>query len=402
LESLKQSADGITYRDLIKRTKDRVQSYFPDQSPRWEATDIDIDQPFLGGETVKRSPYFTVSYHPEFGWIIDGGAIHGISVQDSQPPQLTLFPFDCPPEQLMSQTNSIGMAEVRTVLPHVSQVHLQGIETLTPDLTFKAIARFAPAAIAVCFKGEPAGLDQIRQAIQDPELDKHAFVEEQYAPEFHVEAHRNQYSILRVKDQRLVSPPIQDYTPESAIQVMQQLEQISRWTAIARRANPDSRIPPDAIRLELHQENGILSSAQIHLQYQQMQNGKWKQPAFQIKLTNTSEETLYCALLNLSDCYAVTARFFEEAGGVWLRPGEEAWAKGRKWFYSKVDKDLLKQGISQSTDILKLIVSTAWFDVTLLEQDQLGTPFLPIRSRCLPEEDWATQQVTVITTHPIT
>ncbi len=404
LESLRQSANSITYRDLMKRTKDRVQSYFSDQSPRWEATDIDIDQPFLGGETIKRSPYFTVSYHPEFGWIIDGGAIHGISAQNSQPLQLTLFPFECSPEQLRGQTNSLGTAKVRTVLPHISQVHIQGIKSLTPDLMLKAIADSAPATISVCFEGEPAGLDQIRQAIQNPKLNKRAFVEDQFSPEFYIEAQQNQYTILRVKDQRLVNLPILGYTPESATQVMQQLEHISRWCAIARLANPSSRFASDAVRLELYQEDYALSNAEIHLNYQQNAAGKWKQPAFQVKLTNTSEETLYCALLNLSDRYAIKAGFFEEAGGVWLRPGEEAWAMGRRWFYASVAQDLLQQGITQSRDILKLIVSTAGFDVTLLEQDQLSVS--SVRSShpfSVPEmdEDWATQQITVITTRPL-
>jgi len=114
-----------------------------------------------------------------------------------------------------------------------------------------------------------------------------------------------------------------------------------------------------------------------------------------------------------------------ETGGVWLKPGEEAWALGGENIYPTVSEKLWKQGITQSQDILKLIVSTAEFDATLLRQNELDLPFFPEREagrgrgtlnrlmkrvrsrdvRFVPEEeelydDWITTQINITTVRP--
>jgi hypothetical protein len=126
----------------------------------------------------------------------------------------------------------------------------------------------------------------------------------------------------------------------------------------------------------------------------------------------------------LTDSYTVSLELLE-TGGVWLKPGEEAWALGGEDIYSSVREKRWKQGITESQDILKLIVSTAEFDATLLRQNELDLPFFPEREpgrgrgslnrlmkrvqsrdlRAAPEEnelydDWITSQIKITTVRP--
>ncbi|NJL21752.1 MAG: hypothetical protein HC895_14575 [Leptolyngbyaceae cyanobacterium SM1_3_5] len=163
-------------------------------------------------------------------------------------------------------------------------------------------------------------------------------------------------------------------TVATALRAIQRLEHIARWSAIVELSSPaTSRIQADAVQMSILQDGQELKAGEIRLEYQQQQ-GKWKSPAFTVRLKNTSPEPLYCALLDLTDRYAVSAGLLD-GGGIWLSPGDEAWALGGKPIYSTVPKELWEQGITEVKDLLKLIVSTAEFDATLLEQGDLDYPF---------------------------
>ena len=70
-------------------------------------------------------------------------------------------------------------------------------------------------------------------------------------------------------------------------------------------------------------------------------------------------------------------------GGVWLEPGQEAWAtvlvrgRLRKTIDLYIPDNLWRQGVSELRDILKLIVSTDEVDATLLQQGELPVTFAP-------------------------
>ena len=387
MDTLKKANGSLTYRDLFKRANAIVRSKVTAQSPQLEATHLeDLDQPFLGGAIAQRTPYFTVSHHNEYGWVIDGGAVHGIAQpSDSGTTLLALFPYDSTPEQLRQLPQAVGEAEVTKVLPQLSQLKItRGNENLTSDTTatFKAVVTSLPLPpLGVRLEGDEEGLNLVRQALaiagleQKPSLYVRE-VEKTENVEFRLLARDGEYLITRPADDRPLIAQIRSYTEQRAMEVVQRLEHIARWTAIAELASPaSSRIQPGAVQIQIYQDgaeiekDSEIKDAQIRLEYQ-YENGKWKEPTFRVKLKNTSDEPLYCALLDLTERFSVTAGLFE-AGGVWLQPGEEAWALAGKSLYGTVPKELWQQGVTEFKDILKLIVSTAEFDATLLEQDKL-------------------------------
>ena len=430
LDALNKANGSLTYRDLFKRTNALVRSKATAQSPQLEATvSSDLDQPFLGGAIAPRTPYFTVSLHRDYGWVIDGGAVHGVPQPTAgQTTLLALFPFDSSSEQLRQPTAAVGEAEVLEVMPQLSKINLKGVTNLHLEMTFKAIVTSLPLPLmGVWLEGATAGVELVRHSIATANDGKPSLYVREVArtesAEFRLLAKDNQYLINRPADDRLLVGQIDSYNAARAAQVVQRLEHIARWTKIAELASPaTSRIRPDAVKMQVYQAGQELTETQIRLKYRQEGN-KQKQPTFQIKLTNTSDEPLYCALLNLTERYAVSAALIE-TGGIWLKSGEEAWAAGGKSIYASVPKERWEQGITETKDIFKLIVSTAGFDATLLEQDDLDLPhgtrsasngrrgtlnrlMYEIQSRHLSlvaedeeYDDWVTSQMTITTVRP--
>jgi hypothetical protein len=378
MDTLQRTNGNLTYRDLFKRTNALVRSKVTAQSPQLEATNSSyLDQPFLGGAIAQRHPYFTVSHHKTHGWVIDGGAVHGIPpVSGDETTRLAVFPFNSAAEQLRQLSNALVVAEVTEVLPQLSRLNVSQDEKLDPKQVYKAVVTSLPLPpLGVCIEGDEAGVSLARQAIQSasPGHQQSLYVREvaeSKRAEFRLLARDSQYLITRPLDGRLLVAPIVDYTVENACKAIQSLEHIAQWTNIATLSTPAmSRIGSDAVKMQVYQGNSEITKPEIRLEYK-YEKGEWRQPTCRVKLTNTSDESLYCALLNLTDRFAVSANLLP-TGGIWLEPGQEAWALEGKPIYGSVPKELRERGITECKDILKLIVCTTEFDATLLEQEKL-------------------------------
>jgi hypothetical protein len=385
IDTLKKANGSLSYRDLFKRVNAVVRAKVTSQSPQIEATVLsDLDQPFLKNAIAQRQPYFTVYYDSDRDWVIDGGAVHGIPhPRDSETTLLALFHFDTPNVQLTQLSVAIGEAQVIEVMPQLSKVEIGGIENLDPELTFKAVVTGLPLPPkGVSLEGEQAGVELARNTLlatsgqNQPSL----YIKEVTVPEtgeFKLLARDSKYLIVRSADDRPLVAEIHSYTNATALQAIKRLEHIAKWMNIAELSSvATSRLRPDTVQMILYQNKQEIQKTELRLEYQQV-NGKWQPPAFQIKLKNTSNEPVYCALLNLTDRYAVNAGLFQ-TGGIWLQPteqtGDEAWALSGKPIYPTVPQKLWQQGITEVTDILKLIVCTSEFDATLLEQEELDLP----------------------------
>ncbi|HHP7229625.1 MAG TPA: caspase family protein [Xenococcaceae cyanobacterium] len=446
VDTLTKTNGKLNYRDLFKRTAALVRSKVTAQSPQIEAKETsDLAQPFLGGAIATHPPYFTVSYQPDYGWVIDGGAVHGITNNETvqveavtkrggdaknvssqakshNTTELAIFPFETPVAELSQPEKAVATAYVSQVMPQQSQIV---VANLQPETTYKAIVtRLSISPKGVLITGEIAGVGLARKILQQQSSLYITEVIEPETAEWQLLARNNQYIITRPIDDRPLVAPIVAYTEANARQAIQRLEHLSRWTNIAELASPaTSQIAADAVTMTIDHNGRELTATDLYLTYYQ-ENGQWQQPSFKVKLTNTSQTPLYCALLNLSDRYAVSAELLATSG-VWLQPGESAWALDGQPIYSTVNRQLWQQGITEAQDILKLIVSTAEFDATVLAQNELDLPTRAVTSakrgngtlnhlmsrvptRALTSQretaavydDWVTSQVTITTVRP--
>jgi hypothetical protein len=397
LDTLTQANGTLTYRDLYKRASTLVRNRVSTQTPQIEATHLkDLEQPFLGGAIAPHHPYFTASYHQQHGWVIDGGAIHGL-LQPSQGETtvLALFPFN-QAQKIQNSNQALIKAEITHVLPQLSMLKItEGEDHLSEEIaSYKAMITSVPLPrLGVYLEGDTVGIKLVRQAIQQVEGEQRAslYVREVDCSEeigLRVLAHNHEYLITSSMDEQPLSKPIQTYTPQSAALIVQRLEHMARWLTIAELTSPpNSRIPSEAVQLQLFRGDQPIQSAeeildtQVRLTYDYNNTThKWQQPTFRVKLKNTSHMTLYCALLDLSEQYAISAELLS-TGGVWLNPhgeiGDEVWALAGQPCYASVPKELHQQGITEFRDTLQLIVCTTEFDATLLQQEKIDrlTPF---------------------------
>lgn len=381
-ETLQQATAELTYRDLFKRVNALVRTRVARQSPLIEAaTASELDQSFLGGAMQAHPPYFTVSFDAKDGWVMDGGAVHGI-----EPPQgeettwLALFPLSTTAEQLSSLAFAIGEARVTERLPARSKIALtfgDGSQAPDPQTTYKAVITATPLAPrGVRIIGAGASAELVREALGKagpgggPSLLVRAADEN---AELKLFANPDGYRIMRAADDRPLVVDIRGATAEGARQAVARLEHIAQWLRIAALANPSSRLKPDDVELSLELlPDGVADVTQadgLRFVYNYHQ-GEWEPVRFRVKLRNNSQQRLYCILLDLTETYLITSALLP-GGGIWLAPGTEAYANQGEPVYAEVPDELWRQGVSEIKDLLKLIVSTEECDATLLDQDEL-------------------------------
>ncbi len=375
LETLQKANGSLTYRDLFKRTSALVQSRVSAQAPQLESSiPEDLDQPFLGGAIRPRSPHFLVSCHREEGWVIDGGSIHGIpQPKGGETTVFALFPADMADSDL-GQSTPLGTATVVAVQPTFSRVEISGFESLSPEMGFKAVVKALPLPpMGVHLLGDDAGVGLLRGAIMGSSFQPASLyvrvVEDVADATFQVVAQDGEYRIKRPADDRILLEPVRGFDSTKARETLGLLEHLARWTTtLELQSSPTSRIAANAIRMEVILPDQSRHQGDLRLSY----SADNKAPKFQLKLTNTSSQRLYCTVLDLTERFAISAGLFE-AGGVWLDPGQEAYGSvnGNDLLSATVPKDLWEQGITEFKDVLKLIVSPTAFDGRLLEQDKL-------------------------------
>ena len=392
LETLKRSGK-LTYQELWQETKNAVsrklEKHSITQFPQLEVTPPDKGNLlFLDGAIAQQQPYFLVRHDKKLDWVIDGGEFHGVQPSKGEEKTvLALFNFNCNVNDFKDPRKSIGEASVTEVLPQLSRLKISGDTKLSPESVYKAIVISLPLpAQGVYLEGDPTGVKLASQAIESatmgnrPSIYIHS-VENRDEAQLYLLCRNQEYSIQLKGEERSLVAPIQGFTLDNAQLVTERLEHIARWMTIRDLPSPPkSRIQPDDIEMELlfEGENGSPKEKNIHRQYQNKQ-GKLQPPRCQLKLTNKSQTTLYCTVLDLTDRFAVAAPFFE-AGYVRLEPEQTAWAGNGKYIKFTVDSELQKIGITKTKDIFKLIVSTTEFDARLSTQDALDVPRVSTKS----------------------
>ncbi len=378
-DALKKAAAVPTYRDLYTRTSALVSNMRLNQSPQLEATqNEDLDAVFLDGAIQPMPATFTASFQNGY-WIINGGATSDIPAPaGADAPRLALYPFDATAADLSDRSKTVAMAEVHDVLPATSQLVIDKQTTLDTSTTYKAIVVSLPAPpFSVALEGDAAACVLVREAVKKaaPGAKPSLFIREATkgdTPEFRLVARNGQFVITRPNDERPLVGQLDGLNASGAKRAVERLEHMARWTQTARLSNPASSIQPGDVKLSILVDDKEVPEKEIRLEYQ-LKDGKEVEPEFKFSMTNNSQRTLYCGLLDLTQRYRVSAKLLE-AGRVKLEPGETAWGCQGRPIPATVPKEAWEQGVIEYKDLLKLIVCTEDFDARLLEQLSLDTP----------------------------
>ncbi|MBE8971084.1 caspase family protein [Nostocales cyanobacterium LEGE 12452] len=434
LETLTKTNGKLTYRDLFARTNAIVRSESREQSPQLEVNDPqDGDKFFLDGAIAEVKPYFIVTHDKTSGWVIEGGAVHGVQPsKNGETTLLALFKIDANNDDLRDPSKSVGTAKVTQVLSTKSRIDIEGVDNLATDSTFKAVVTSLPLPpLGVSFEGDEAGVNLAREQLNKAGFNgkPSAYVRESQEmdnADLRLLCHNNQYVIARPIDEHPIVAQIDGYTPDNAEKAIKRLEHIARWTTIAQLKNTAAtQIKTGDVKMELiFKDEDLSQSQQMRLQYK-YKEGKWQPPEFKLKLTNTTKKPLYCALVNLSDSFSISAPFFE-SGSIRLQPGESAYALDGEELILEVPDEYWTLGITEYKDIIKLIVSNDEFDARLLNQDKLDAPRprsrdiessnqsslerlmdrtqnreIRAKSSAVSFDDWYAEEITITTVRPL-
>lgn len=392
LETLKRSGYGLTYRDLLTRVSQQVRNTVCRQTPQIESSvSQDQNATFLEGAVQPRPAYYQVNWSDvNQSWVLDAGAMHGIQGPIGQETtRLALFPFEG--QQVKDQVNpfagrqmseAAGFATVTQVSAGQSLVALEQLKQPEDiEKTFYAVVVSSPMPpVQVAFEGDTTLLEAVRNELKRKDLgDDISFVVQETkdtnTATLRLIAAEGKYWIRRAADAYPLTIPA-----DKASTAVARLAHVARWFYIANLENKTSQLPGNAIRVELHRveivEGKVVetpaSGPEVTLTYQQRGN-KWEQPKFRLTLHNDSEQTLHCAVLDLTEPFGIsTAGLFANAS-VKLEPKAkvEATYNGSPYISSGIPKWIRQQGVDKLTDILKIIVSTDEINPALLEQDDL-------------------------------
>lgn len=390
LNTLQSTNGNISYKDLVRNINAIIGSKVKEQSPQVDATDrTELDQAFLGGAISVSPTHFNLTYsNRDNSWIIDGGGIFGIPAgANGSDTILAIFPSGCTAEQLRQLSQSVASVKVTQVLPQKSKVQIiSGSDKLSQNDTYCAVVIGLPLPpLKVYFNGVAAELNLVQQALQTVAPgDKPSLyvcqVNDAKEADYQVIVKNGQYWITQPQDSRpIVAPILEDSNQtgsanDTALQVIYRLEHIARWHNILElRTPPTSHIKTDDVQMEIIQsgEENSKSGSEMRVEYT-YENGEWIQPTLQIKLTNNSDKTLFCNVLDLSESFAVAVPFFEVKSSIKLSPKSTIYSYEDLKFV--IPDAYIAQGTTEYKDVFKLIVSSTDFHADFLEQDGLTPP----------------------------
>lgn len=388
LTALRQTGGAITYRDLLKRAEAQVRLRVAQQVPQVEVSDPDdLMRPFLGGAVQRQRAHFTLRYDRELGWVIDGGAVHGIPrPAGGEKTVLAVFALGAGPDVWRKLEDALATAVVEEIRPHLSRVTLETRgAALDQQATYRCIVIAMPLpAMGVHMTGDSAALDLVRQALatageggKPSLLVREARADEQ--ARLRIDVAENKYRVSHATAERPLVAEVEGITPTNTKLLVERLEHVARWEAVAGLENPGSRLDANSIEIailrpiqdaagkEVWEEADSRRSLRLEYAYA---DGRWQRPRLRIELTNKSKQNVYCALLWLGEDYSINSSLL--AGGTEFIPaGKSVAAHGGKDLYGFVPDAKWREGRTEVRDVLKLIVSTEQFDPRLFDQEEI-------------------------------
>lgn len=408
LETALTTTAAPTYRELHRFVVAQAHSRVRQQNPQLETTTADdLERPFLGGAVGPRSSSFVLSREAQAGWVLDGGALHGIPrPAGEETTHLAVLPpegaqADAADGADAAPAEPLATATVTAVEPGRSTVRVDPPDALDPARTYRAEVTALPLApVRVVLSGDPDALAALRAVLPGaPGSERSSLVAETTHPdaELSVEATASGYRLSRPGSARSLVAPVEGVDADAAERAALALEHLARWTRVAALSNPTTALS-GAVRVELTADadapagdapgsgagGAAPSRAAVHAapgvvraRYTRDADGTEHLPGLTLTLTNTrTDRSLWCAVVDLPGTFGIHPGGLP-AGVVELAPG----AVERVELEGEVPDHLWREGVHELDELLKVIVSTEEFDprgLALPDLDVTSREALPV------------------------
>ncbi len=420
IEVLEGAVGRLSYQDLMRRVRGLVLQRTYDQVPQLYAKiSDDLDLAFLDGLTSLDNNYFLLSHNREQGWTIDGGAIHGLTSNEFGGDQtlLNVFAEDASESEMNGADMALGQVSVTKVDTYFSLVRAEGNLFLDTHTAYRTrLHSMAVKQLAICIRGEAAGVKAARQALTEDTLAGIYLREEadRNLCDYNLIATQATEFIITRKsdpDEAPLVEQIRGFGEKEAAKAIDNLERIAKWEQLLEMNNPTSSLPTNAIEVQLlhvdRDEPYLPGRKGIELTYDQPD----APPRFRIKLISRYHKPLYVSLVHLSSMFGVNPEFIP-GGTARLEGGREMWIRDGAVLRGAVRDELASFGLCEIHETFKLLFSTVDFNATPLKQPDLSLPRPATRSSDKPrtntrslmfedsgagkKDDWNTNQLTVL------
>ena len=427
LEVLSQYPAGLSYTSLLGHLKLRVAGHVGQQTPQLslqEATDGRLG--FLGLQR-DASTHFVAAYDRSLqDWYVNAGRMHGL-------PADTDLAFEI---FLPDQPSMLAVGRD----PEASRCLLSGLERAGLDVqqTYAAAIRAGLPQLSLRLPADatPAQLSRLQEAFE-----KGAFNSLSLLPagsegaELDIVFRENACVLQRPGDPRPLFRRVVCDDVAGATRFFEAATRVANWQRVLAIQNPYSSLAvgrdfeirwwrvADPVRWNLQDDNPALEPVEDFEVPQIFAYGydsadssgnPWRPPGFQLQIRNTGQRPLFFSAVNLTPSLGISNALLSKENSL-LQPGQSAFLTdepGDGHAYHSIpfimDEDLLKAGVSQVNEYIKLFVSTKEIDTHRFNQEALEMDDQPVVHKRAGRQgiarpsadDWLVVDLTATVVHP--
>lgn len=412
LEVLKRTSGKVSYKDLYSRIRYFIKGRFP-QTPTVSVVSGDsqaMKNYFLGGASENKGLRVNLTFNSkDRAWLMDMGGLQGVPpVDPDQPVTLSIKDLN---------DKEIATGKVVAVMPNISKIAVDGDVDIqeTYSAEVKGIYR---DPMNVFLEGD--GLDALKAEMETKAAalkEKNVELTDDFASaSYIVEVRDDNYIIRRPSDKRPLVKEIALDAENAIDTVLTFLQIIAKWEFTRSLENPKTRLRATtggkpAVSIEVYKAHDEFDDSQDELLTPDEAGRILVTPDDLLRIgfkNNTRNKKLFISLLGMNMLYGVDASLI--VGDVdYVDAGEDLWV----WEKDIVPLDEAVEDYHRAYNIkevvwdLKLLVSTAKFEVEEMKQDPLPAPGADdigskgIKRRSRPDsEDWCTELVTIVIKNP--
>jgi len=410
LEILTRSEGLVTYYDLQARIQNYLRYQFR-QTPRTYVSGDDESSLFLGFLNKKgggKPLYGNISFNQTEGWIIDFGSMHGLSHESTI-------------NVITTNSQESYVAKLQELYPTHAQLTFekQDNDKLDQRLSYKGYSTdylFTTLKIYIDVKDNEIKGDLVASLSSAP--GKNLMITElQREADYCIEQEGKEVFVSRPEMSSVpIILPVNYTSNNSATIIRNYLQHLAQFEFVKNLQNPNpilfSRFP---VEISFYQKNAIQRDEEIKIEEGAIRprfagkEGSISDHSIKIKLRNTSDRKLYCALLYLDFNFGVYLKLLNEVV-VGIDRNTEVWAWDGAFIPLKLEEEIAGYNYKECVTTIKLMVSTSDFkqQVTRFEMPPLPGPMsrgdkgLQVSTNnYIPEiQDWITRNIDIKIKNP--
>ena len=361
IDVLEKAGGALSYADLFLRCREAVRSRAMDQEPQFEAFEgFDATGGFLGRNVTRGRPRFSVAFTGG-KWSANCGALHGVPAGAETGATFELYRDG-------AANGPAGTAKAIQVLAQSSELQLD----FEGDTSLRYGARLTSlpeAPLAVEFAGDAAIREAIEQALQADRSIPIVLTEEPAAERYAIAADAERVTLSQKDPERTIvyAERFRSAPAEVCSLLMPALNDVARWERTLALQNRGTAMNTSLVETVFAEQlddgsEHVHAGEALTLDYRRV-NGAWLPIHGKIKVRNRTAQPLHMALLYVSSEFGIEVMHNEV-----LAPGE-GW---QTILATTADQSFfLAEGVDESIDNFKLIVSTERLDGFLFEQKPL-------------------------------